>query len=145
MDAKDILEFKYLYCYEQMEAAVEKKELGAVLLGIGKCATSYMPIYTITDPYYVIVSFHILILEKRITNKEINDAFYSLEVNMKNRLLLLNYIEDYLMYRKQENVLDFDCKSLLKRIIANEDEWKGLDHYDGFILRINKLIEELGL
>lgn len=143
MEEKYISEFKKHFTYKLIKSGVEKKELEKVILGKGKYAMHDIPIYTDTNSYLVIVSLHILVHEKKITNKEINDAFTSIEVNLEAIPLLLSYLEDYLIYRKKNNELQLDYNTLLEKIIANEEKFRSLSYYESFISRINKLIKEL--
>lgn len=140
---KDYLsDFKKSDTYLMLKKGIIKRQLKEVLLGEGEYGMPYLPIVPLTDTSMVIIALHLLAIENKVTNEEINNAFDTIKINRENVCLLLDYIETYLLYRKLESILKIDYQNLFERIIKDEDQYKNLDCYNGFVLRVYKAIEE---
>lgn len=142
IDKEYLAHFKESYIYSMIKNGVKKKHLKEVLLGEGEYGMPYLPIVPLTDTSLVIIALHLLAIENKVTNEEINNAFDTIKINRENVCLLLDYIETYLLYRKLESILKIDYQNLFERIIKDEDQYKNLDCYNGFVLRVYKAIEE---
>ncbi|WP_455592187.1 hypothetical protein [Bacteroides sp.] len=143
IDKEYLKNFKESYIYSMIKDGVKKKHLKDVLLGEGEYGMPFLPIAPLTVPSKVIITLHLLVEEKVVTNKEINYAFQCIEINKNNVCLLLDYIKTYLSYRKLESILEINYKIIFERIIKNENQYKDLSCYNNFLSLIHDAMAEL--
>lgn len=142
IDKEYLAHFKESYIYSMIKNGVKKKHLKDVLLGERGYGMQFLPIVPLTVPSKVIITLHLLVEEKIVTNKEINYAFQCIEINRSNVCLLLDYIKTYLSYRKLESTLEINYKVIFEKIIKNENQYKDLSCYKNFLLLIHAATAE---
>lgn len=109
-----ISSYKKTATFETIQAGILNNQLCEVLIG----AASYKITskYENTIPSQILIGLHILIIEKKINNDEIDKAFRNVEITSDTICLMLDYLDKYLVYRVSHHELKIEFQYLLPKL-----------------------------
>jgi hypothetical protein len=134
-----IADFKTGYTFRVLSAGVLKKDLVNVILGVWPYTITYKTEPIDTIPSQVLIAFHILRREGKVTDEEINTAFDAITISKKNVCLVLDYIKCYFIYESMHSELKIDFEKKIHEIKLRMPDFVEVPCVSGFIESINQL------
>lgn len=133
---KYINSFKQTKSYESISEGLMHGEVHKVLLGQSPYRITSKYEMDDTIPSQVLICIHILIRDGQLTSDSVNEVIQKIKITHGNICLLLDYLNVYLVYRRDHNELKLDYETLLDRFTNLEKEYHELPCYKSLMDKI---------
>ncbi len=133
-----ISSFKKTNTYKIICEGVLNNNIEDLLLGEDPYTLSYSTDSVKTIPSQVLIGIHILILDSKISNERVNEAFRNLLITRKSVCLILDYIDTYLIYKSDNKAIKLEYDQKFKEIIEKKDDYIKMDCFKNLLALILK-------
>jgi hypothetical protein len=128
--------FKQTQVFKILSEGLMQGDIEKVLLGQRPYRITSQYEMEDTDPYQVLITIHILILEGKLSSDLINQTLKNILITPKNICLMLSYLDNYTWYIQFHNELELDYLELLNRIKKFKPEYQKLPCFNNLITSI---------